>query len=173
MRPRIVALAVLTACTAALAAGVQSAGAATVATCLLGSGTTTYSPGLTNTTRTTTVHVHEVFSGCVSLSHPTATSGTVDATLTRDASCTALLGGGNAVYTINWNDGTSTTFNATEPTERVQGQVVVLGTGAVTSGLYAGSAVTHDKVLTGDLTACDTPQGLTSLTATIALAFAL
>lgn len=133
-----------------------------------GTSTTTYSPGLTNTTQSTTVTASDNLSVCTQLSlPPVILSGTAQAQFVRNESCVILLSGGPGSSVIKWSTGDSSTFNWTSTITEVNGNFVVVQTGTITSGRYSGQSAASTRVLTpilsGELdiaTACNSPTGI-------------
>lgn len=132
---------------------------------------TTYSPGLTDTVRPTTVVVdgdlnvideHSPTGSCLPV-NSTATAGERDVTAVIDLSCNQLIGE-SGVETIRWNNGTSSSFPFTATVVRGLSTTVLTETGTVTSGEFAGGHVVETFTAANlDLTGCLTPTGVTSL----------
>lgn len=155
-RARRLALAASAAVSVALCCGAfaTSASALTQVTCN-GLNAVTYSPPLTNTLKTTTINSQTSFGTCVSLTHPGIVSGTVaNGTTTGPSSCTAVLGNFSAVNVITWNTGQTSTFTFNGYVNEVDGQFVIVLTGSITSGLFAGATATEQTTLLGDLSSC-------------------
>lgn len=132
---------------------------------------TTYSPGLTDTVRPTTVTVagrlnavgpHSPTGSCLALGSG-ATSGTRDVTALLDLSCNAILTE-TGTETIVWNDGRSTSFSFTATAAHIASNTVLTETGTVTSGEFLGEKVV-ETFTAADLafTACATETGVGSL----------
>jgi hypothetical protein len=160
-------------CLAVVALGVAgvtvsaaSAHAASSATCT-GSSAINYSPGLTNTPQTVTYSETETYSCTSTDTSLTAGSSSVNITL-AGASCN---GGGvfpATAYTITWNNGQSSTISLTFTDLIILGTEQVTGVGTVTSGEFAGGAVTIVwlyPVL--NPLQCLTSQGVTSQSGTV------
>lgn len=132
---------------------------------------TTYSPGLTDTVRPTTVvdqgnlnviGPHSPTGSCLALGSG-ASSGTRDVTALLDLSCNAILTE-NGVETIDWNDGQSTSFWFTATAAHVGSNTVLTETGVVVSGEFAGEHVVETFTAANLAFAdCDTAAGVTSL----------
>ncbi|MFJ7423565.1 hypothetical protein ACIQXD_33910 [Streptomyces uncialis] len=140
-----------------------SAAAPALVTC---TGTTTvdFSPGVTNTPQTVSVSGQDTADVCLSLTHPQLTSFIGPFSGTASQSCTSLFAGGSGTETLYWNDGTSSAWSYTNSFSNVNGTKVGTSTGPLTSGTLAGATVTQTITFANlDLTACTTPQGLTSL----------
>lgn len=153
-------------------AAVASPRAASLATITCtGWSYTTYSPGLTNTTRPTTVSVegdlnvitpHSPTGSCLALGS-SATAGQRDVTALLDVSCNALLTE-TGVETENWNDGQSTSFPFTAVAAHVGSNTVLTETGVVTSGEFLGDRVVETFTAANLAFAdCGTDAGVTSL----------
>jgi hypothetical protein len=142
---------------------------------------TTYSPGLTNTTRSTTIvddgnlnviGEHSPTGSCLAIGS-SATAGERNVTAQIDLSCTQLIVE-TGVETINWNDGQSTSFTFSANVTRGLSTTVILETGTVTSGEFDGASVV--ETFTAPNLAfldCGTPGGVTSLDYLTAIAITL
>lgn len=131
----------------------------------------TYTPGLTNTVKPTTVVVdgnlnvideHSPTGSCLAVGSG-ATAGERDVTAQLDVSCTQFLVE-TGVETINWNDGQSTSFTFSANVTRGASNTVIVETGTVTSGEFAGGHVV--ETFTAPNTAfadCGSPGGVTAL----------
>lgn len=132
---------------------------------------TTYSPGLTNTVRPTTVvdqgrlnvvGPHSPTGSCLAVGSG-ASSGTRDVTALLNLSCNAILTE-TGVETINWNDGQSTSFTFTAEAAHVGSNTVLTETGAVDSGEFAGDHVVETFTAPNlAFTDCLTAAGVASL----------
>lgn len=132
---------------------------------------TTYSPGLTNTVRPTTVvdqgrlnvvGPHSPTGSCLAVGSG-ASSGTRDVTALLNLSCNAILTE-SGVETIKWNDGQSTSFSFTATAAHVGSNTVLTETGDVDSGEFNGDhAVETFTAPNLAFTDCSTPTGVTSL----------
>lgn len=136
-----------------------------VVSCPLGVQSTSYSPGLTLTTPAPHVDVDSsgTLGPCVStdLQH---TAGTYTFDGSGNLNC---LGGGSAgTGKIVWADpGTQPSkFTFTSSLAlRPNGTTVLVATGPITQGDYAGRTIVNTVVITSlDLLACATPGGLTN-----------
>ncbi|HWU08765.1 MAG TPA: hypothetical protein VN520_20685 [Streptomyces sp.] len=147
----------LPATTAAAADGIVS--------CPLGTQSTTYTPGLTFATPPPQVdlEVTGTLGLCVStdLNH---TAGTYDFTGSGNLNC--LTGSSAGVGRITWaNPGTqpSVFTQSYSVALRPNGTTVLVSTGPIVSGDFAGHTLVITIVLTStDLLACATPQGMTN-----------
>jgi hypothetical protein len=141
----------------------------------------TYSPGLSNTVRPTTVVVdgdlnvmdeHSPTGSCLAVGSA-ATAGERDVTALLDLSCTQLTVE-SGTETINWNDGRSTSFSFSANVVRLESTTVIVETGRVTSGEFLGDTVTETFTApNADLTACGSPGGVASLDFATVLTIAL
>ena len=132
---------------------------------------TTYSPGLTDTVRPTTVvdegnlnviGPHSPTGTCLDIGS-SATSGHRDVTALLNLSCNAILTE-TGVETIDWNDGQSTSFPFTASVAHVGSNTVLTETGVVGSGEFAGESVVETfTAANAAFTDCDTATGVTSL----------
>lgn len=141
----------------------------------------TYTPGLTNTAKSTAVVVdgdlnvidgHSPTGSCLALGS-SATAGTRDVTAQLDVGCTQLIVE-TGVETVNWNDGRSTSFTFSANVTRGLSNTVILETGTVTAGEFAGDSVV--ETFTAPNTAflgCGTPGGVTALDFVTAIAITL
>ena len=122
-----------------------------------------YSPGLLTTRRPVDVSVHNTLS-CKSLTDPAVTGGQVRATVRGlDRSCTDLAASGSGSYAITWNTGDTSTISYTRSANYVLGTLVIVESGTVTAGRFAGDSVTHVvELLNLDLLACLAEPGLTA-----------
>ena len=156
---RTILLALLTA--AALAAAASASPAATLVTCS-GQQTSTYQPGITTTSRQTTVAGSETFD-CASATHPSLAAATVTFSAVREYSCLSLLDGGPIARTIAWSTGAGSTLTGTSAVQIVDGQLVVVVTGTITAGLLRGASAVEQITLVGALDACDDTAGVSEL----------
>ncbi|RKF24784.1 hypothetical protein D7I43_24610 [Micromonospora globbae] len=129
-----------------------------------GTNVINYSPGLTNTPQTVTISGQDTAVACVDLARPlTQLSFVAPFSGTFTTSCTALLAGGTGTQTFHWNTGETSNWNWTlRFSNTVNGQLLAIADGPITSGLYAGAQVRQVITeTTGDQTACFTPEGMT------------
>ncbi|MEU1091033.1 hypothetical protein ABZ401_30200 [Streptomyces sp. NPDC005892] len=141
VRPVARWLAVAALVVAGVGVSASSAQAASSTTCT-GTSAVTYSPALKNTPQTVSWTENDTYA-CTS-TDPTLTSGssTVNATL-PGASC--ISGGvypSSTTYTINWNNGQSSTMTGTFTDVTASGIETVTGVGTVTSGQFTGGTAT-------------------------------
>ncbi|HYS42306.1 MAG TPA: hypothetical protein VEO01_42345 [Pseudonocardiaceae bacterium] len=131
----------------------------------------TYAPGLTNTAKSTSVVVdgdlnvideHSPTGSCLALGS-SASAGERDVTAQLDVGCTQLIVE-TGVETINWNDGQSTSFSFSANVTRGLSNTILLETGTVTSGEFAGDSVVETFTApTIAFLGCGTPGGVTAL----------
>lgn len=142
-------------------AGPAQAQTATV-TCT-GASTITYQPGLTLAPRDVLYTETDDFSMCVS-TDPTLTSGSFVASFPfPGASCVAVPGViEDPGYTIDWNNGQSSTVQLTFTDVIVLGTEQVTGVGPVISGQFTGATATIVWVYPVlNPLQCLTPEGVT------------
>ncbi|MFD7919810.1 hypothetical protein ACFV3R_11360 [Streptomyces sp. NPDC059740] len=162
-RRALAGLAVVCTVVAAMLTGVHPASAATVVTCA-GTQNISYSPGLTNTPRSVTAQGTNNLGPCV-VPNTDITAGTITFGSTGDYSCQGLLASTQEVNVVHWSDGSTSTLQVTRTATKVNGQLINTFTGSVTSGTFHGASVVWTITnLTLSLLACETQEGLTSLT---------
>lgn len=132
---------------------------------------TTYTPGLTDTVRPTTVvdqgrlnviGPHSPTGSCLAVGS-SATSGTRDVTALLNLSCNAILTE-SGVETIVWNDGQSTSFTFTATAAHIGSNTVLTETGDVTTGEFAGDHVVETFTAPNlSILDCATATGVASL----------
>jgi hypothetical protein len=157
----------------ALIPGGRAYASDTTLTCA-GSSSTTYSPGLTDTTAQVSYVADQTFGPCLAVGDPTLTGGTDHATGTFDVSCLTF-----GLYAVNgdvidWNDGTSSTIDwTTSVVNYLENALQIEQEGTVISGVGAGDTAVETLTLaSGALAACTTQQGVTTLGGLMTLAFA-
>ncbi|MBB5957258.1 hypothetical protein FHS29_003851 [Saccharothrix tamanrassetensis] len=135
--------------------------------CALGTQVGTYSPGMTLLPRQIDFNATGTLGGCLSPSHPDITGATFTSQVSGTFSC--LAGSTTNTSTYHWNTGHSSTVQGGfEVNLKPGGTTVLVLTGTVVAGLFQGATVVQTKVLPAtDLTACLTPQGLTSVSGTV------
>lgn len=157
------------------AAGAQPAAAAPAGgvSCPVGSQVGTYSPGLTYEARHVAFQASGTVSGCVDLSGNRITGASFTAAGQGTASCAS--GSVSNTTTYRWSNGRTSTVTGTAAINlKPNGVTVLVLTGTVKSGLFTGATVVQTKtLLNSDLTACLTPQGLTSVGGPVSLTVAL
>ncbi|HTJ69253.1 MAG TPA: hypothetical protein VL551_17080 [Actinospica sp.] len=154
----------------AMAASAPAHAAVATITCT-GWTYTTYTPGLTDTVRPTTVvdqgrlnviGPHSPTGSCLAVGS-SATSGTRDVTALLNLSCDAVLTE-SGVETIVWNDGQSTSFTFTATAAHVGSNTVLTETGDVTTGEFTGDHVVETFTAPNlSFLDCATATGVTSL----------
>jgi hypothetical protein len=164
----LLAVAVLTLVSAIAAPAAHASTASIVCT---GWTYATYTPGLTNTAKSTTVVVdgdlnvidaHSPTGSCLALGS-SASAGERNVTAQLDVGCTQLIVE-SGVETINWNDGQSTSFDFSANVTRGLSNTVIVETGTVTSGEFTGASVVETFVAPNlAFAGCGTPGGVTSL----------
>lgn len=135
--------------------------------CLQGMETVNYNPGLTNQEKQIAVNVQGYVSGCINIQERPITSGTYGVTVPDKTSCNALGALGSYKITFNWNTGESSIANlpSSNIVRTAGGQTIIESTGTIESGRFQGKPVVRTIIyLTTALTACNTPEGLTTLT---------
>lgn len=132
---------------------------------------TTYSPGMTNTPKSTTVvddgelnviGPHSPTGSCLAIGSG-ASAGHRNVTAQLDLGCTQFIVE-TGVETIDWNDGQSTSFTFSANVTRGLSNTVILETGTVTSGEFTGDNVV--ETFTAPNTAfadCASPGGVAAL----------
>lgn len=145
-------------------------------TCL-GTESVSYNPGITDIPLTVTVTTNDTFGPCLVPGQPTLTGGSATSTGKAVRSCLELRPGTvpeNLTETYHWNDQTqsqvqySTLIMLQLPT----GELQIVQEGTVLSGTGAGDIATETITLVSlDLTACETPQGLQTVAGPVTLAF--
>ncbi|WP_250463641.1 hypothetical protein [Microbulbifer litoralis] len=124
--------------------------------------TLSYSPGLTYEQQNVDIELQANLI-CVSISNPTIISAarSLEATLSR--SCNDLLNGGSLVVDTTWNTGETSEETVNYTVTYSGGQLTLVGQGSITQGKFLGSVTTDTMNLVGDINACNTEDGLTSL----------
>jgi hypothetical protein len=139
-----------------------------------GTETNTFSPPLTNTTRTTSVQLSDNYS-CTQLSNSLLSSATATRTAVLAQNCVLTAAPATDPYSITYqfNTGQATvTYTSATVINEVDGSREVISVGAVTSGIDVGAPVTRTVIIPSlSLTACGgsgitTYSGVTTLTIT-------
>ncbi|GAA2118604.1 hypothetical protein GCM10009759_66030 [Kitasatospora saccharophila] len=102
---------------------------------------------------------------CLSASHPAITAGTISGGGTApELTCAVLEQPSSGSSTIAWNDGSHSAYTySTALGPGTSGTQVLTVTGTVASGTFTGDGLLITVVFANaDLTACDSPGGLTS-----------
>ncbi len=154
---------------ATLAIGSAQAQAGTAVQCT-GTVDVTFSPPLTNTPQSTLITVSEVHNPCLHIpvgGLPFLLSASSSAQVSRVISCTTLQSGGPGTSLVQWANGDTSTINWTATVNYISGNIVVLRSGTVASGRYAGETTAEtlieSPVLAGNLdflAACNTAEGV-------------
>ncbi|MEU1390012.1 MULTISPECIES: hypothetical protein [unclassified Nonomuraea] len=133
----------------------QAAGSDGILTCPLGTITSTYDPPLSPVTQQVALDINGTVTGCLPNTQ-NITGGQFHADSTGNINC--LTGGPSmGVFSFTWNTGEVTKASYPEITisPRPVGVTVILLTGEVISGPYAGGTmVLQTTVLDFDVTAC-------------------
>jgi hypothetical protein len=161
---------VATAITIGLPAGTGIAAADPLDVECTGTQTTTYSPGLTLVPTDQTVNTHTIYGPCVSASTPDLSAGDRSITNHQMASCLDLPGSRSAVTTITWNTGQQSAFSFNRTVTHAGGNTIVIFTGTIVAGLFAGDSAL--EVVVGPTLStldCLTPPGITSRTGVVTL----
>lgn len=131
-----------------------------------------YSPGLTLTPQQVDFTSDLTLGPCVSLSHPTITSGTGHFEGSGMLSClTGSPGSYDIVY--EWNNDSKSTVRYTFTIDaKPAGETVLTAVGTVISGPFAGDVASHTTLaITTDATGCLQPGGISSLAGPIVVTF--
>ena len=162
---------------ATLAMAAMAAIPALAGTAVLCTGTVevTFSPPLTNTAQSTLISVTESHNPCTHVPAgglPFLMSAHSSAQVSRMSSCSSLLTGGPGSSLVQWSNGDTSTYNWNASASFINGNILVLRTGTVTSGRYAGESTSETLIespaLAGNpdfLTACST-TGVPKVTGT-------
>lgn len=125
----------------------------------------TYSPGLRLFEQQTDITFDASYSGCLSLTGSTITSGGRSGSFSGPRSCLALPPSGSALVEINWSDGQVSIVDATTQSTDVAGQTVHLLSGPIISGPFTGKIFNEQLVQASlDLLSCLVAPGATSQT---------
>jgi len=160
----LVGAAVLLVATSVAAPASAAAAAPLISVVCTGSNEIHYSPGLTNTSQTVTISGQDNATVCVDLAQPLRQlSFVAPFSGSFTTSCTALLSGGTGTQTLQWNTGETSLWHWTfQIANTVNGQLLAIADGPITSGRYAGAQMRQVVTETAaDLTACSTPEGMT------------
>lgn len=129
-----------------------------------GRDSSTFSPGLTSLPQTVTATRNDTFA-CANLisNHPQLTGGIDRVVSKQQLSCSEQVGAGveNRTLSIQWNDGTTSTFVFTLAVvvQNVDGSTTTTETGSVQSGSFAGNGATLvTNIATNLLSNCSTGQ---------------
>jgi hypothetical protein len=128
-----------------------------------GSEFVTYSPALTNVEQAVTVTASTSLAPCVSLSTPGLISGSgfLQAVITRQ--CLDLLDPGPFTRNVTWNTGQTSSLTGNGSSSIVGASLVVVFTGSVTAGLFAGDTFVNTITAPAtDITLCTLGLGTVS-----------
>jgi hypothetical protein len=130
----------------------------------------TFDPGLRLFNQTVDFADHIDYDPCVSGTAPSITSGTNDASASFTDSCLTVLGSGPGEREFVWNTNETSTFVFEQTFSQSGGQAVVVETGTITAGKFAGSDAV--ETLTGgsiNLLDCLFAPGVTDNTTAVTL----
>ncbi len=151
------------------AGGVLSSHAAVTDVSCTGDAHSTYSPGVTDTERQTTITAQHNYTHCTSTDSK-VTSGRSNHQTTRLDSCHTGASGTSGRETIMWNTGESSAYDFTRTVTENNGSATVHHQGTITQGKFAGDTATEDVALKDpDPNNCRTAQGETSASGTVQL----
>ncbi|ACU37733.1 hypothetical protein [Actinosynnema mirum] len=143
------------------------------ASCLLGTGVTTYTPPISLTPASTTID-EDLNLSCTSVPDPAVTSAQIDNTETATLSCLLTIPGSlSGTLFVVWNTNEVSFFEYTRTTVTVGGQQVSTFTGLITAGKFDGASAT--LVVTAvslDVISCLLGSGISSATSTATLVVA-
>jgi hypothetical protein len=158
---------------AGFARGAHAAGG--LLDCTVGSSTVTYTPGIkTGNPQTVQYDFKETLSLCVAPTDPTLTGGNMHVSGSITLNCDGVFSVAGS-FTFSWDNGKKSTVEFTSQYTIPQplGGVEVVQTGKVTAGFGEGDTYTQTFVYQStDLLACESPQGLTTISGVTTLAFA-
>ena len=142
-----------------------TASAATVIQCV-GQETVGFSPGLTVTSKSTTLSITIDLATCTGISDPPVTSLFLQTTATVAASCVAPLDGLLTTYTpvYTWSTGDTSAIELSVTGTRAGAVQVITGVGEIIDGLFEGaSAVFVHTLPIPNVLDCLAPPGVTEL----------
>lgn len=140
-----------------------------LASCMVGTHTANWSPGLTNTVQTINVSTTSHWTACGSLAYPLAVSASSTQNFQATFSCQSLLLQTPPInWVINWIDGASSTYEFTASvTSTGNLNTTITGVGKIVSGRYKDAKalttfVLQDvaNILNND---CNQPEGVTRM----------
>ncbi|MFJ4144929.1 hypothetical protein [Pseudomonas sp. NPDC089734] len=125
---------------------------ANLATCLTGTHTATWSPGLTNTDQLINVSTTSNWAPCVSPSAPLAVSASSSQSFQATFSCQSLLLQTSPItWVINWSDGATSTYEFTATVNNIGNlNTTIVGVGKILDGRYKNAKAMTTFVL-GDI----------------------
>ncbi|MFD7731681.1 hypothetical protein ACFV6F_14995 [Kitasatospora phosalacinea] len=137
-----------------------------------GSTTTTYTPALTGTLKSTTATGADDASLCVVPTHPALHGFTGPFTGTQDLSCTSILTPGSGTETLYWNTGQVSQWSWSNNFQNVNGIETGTATGPITSGPMTGSTLTQVIALAPTTLADCATTGVSQVTGSSTWTFA-
>ncbi|GAA4419601.1 hypothetical protein GCM10023169_10430 [Georgenia halophila] len=146
-----------------MSAAVPSAAAEPVSVLCTGTNVIKYSPGVTYEERTVQISGQDDATACVDVFAPAqALSFVAPFSGTFTTSCASLFTGGTGTQTLIWNTGETSRWSWTMHfSTNLNGQLVSIADGPITSGRYAGAELRQVvTVTTLDQTACSSDNGL-------------
>ncbi len=145
------------------------------ATCA-GTVSSSFDPALRTFAQPTAGSDETLLATCASLSDATIRSGRTAVSYRASMSCVAPLNGGRIVETIDWSNGTTSTFESTATNTTTAGESVSTQIGAIVAGTFRGdTAVKITRTPTLDVLSCllgpgiSDRQGVATLVITSAL----
>ncbi|MEU1390022.1 MULTISPECIES: hypothetical protein [unclassified Nonomuraea] len=128
-----------------------------------------YDPGLLLTPQTVQFTASIGYATC--LGDPEVFDGYTELHATVTNSCLLNQLFGNALQTITWNNGQTSTLAVSEVRVIAGGTVTITGTGSVLSGRYVGHKVVQTTVIaTPDVLDCLAPPGVTKASGNVTFA---
>jgi len=139
--------------------------------CTQGSGTTTFTPGITNTLQAIHVDASVTFPSCAVAQNKVITRYTSSLDTISSCSNKTDASGTGAIF---YSDGqTSTWILDSWSTTRLLGQSLIVNSGLITKGVFNGARFWHFVILThNNPAACATGGGITNSTDTTTLIIA-
>lgn len=136
----------------------------------LGTEAITYTPGLKLTPQQVSLDAHGTLGPCVSTAGSDFSGGQIAFSGSGELSC-SVGGSSSGTATVSWLGGEKSRFTYQGAVSlRPDGVTVLVLTGSVTSGAFAGESVVNTIILaSADLTACLSTQGLTNTSGPITL----
>ncbi|KPZ11826.1 hypothetical protein RYA99_17625 [Pseudomonas syringae pv. actinidifoliorum] len=142
---------------------------ANLATCLTGTHTANWSPGLTNTDQLVNVSTTSNWGPCVSPSFPLAVSASSSQNFQANFSCQSLLLQTPTItWVINWSDGATSTYEFSATLNNIGNlNTTIVGVGKIVDGRYKNAKAMSTFVL-GDIEStlsndCAKTTGVTSV----------
>lgn len=146
--------------------------AAGALTCV-GTENQTFDPAVTNTPQSIKITIDNLLGPCPITPNSQLTGGKFHLELTQLASCTSVALPPPHSETYNWNNGSQSVvdFTTISVTRLVNGSTVVVLEGIVTSGLDTGFIATKTVTDPDFTTACDSSQGMKTLSGDVTIEF--